>query len=90
MNQGKAAKGRALPQCTWNAAEQRHLATARAFTALGIPASTIRSWASHGLLHAVAKAPGGAHLYRIRDVLERHKLSTRPETLETSATTPDT
>lgn len=55
---------------TWDQAEILRLATARGFTALGIPAATVRWWASKGLITAVGKAPGGAHLYAISDVSE--------------------
>lgn len=58
----------ALPRYTWDQAAILRLATARGFNALGIPAGTVRAWASGGLVTAVGKAPGGAHLYAIAEV----------------------
>ena len=57
-----------LPSYTWDQATILRLATARGFTALGIAPGTIRAWASGGLIAAVGKAPGGAHLYGIAEV----------------------
>lgn len=57
-----------LPAYTWDQAAILRLATARGFTALGIAPGTIRAWASIGLINAVGKAPGGAHLYGIAEV----------------------
>lgn len=57
-----------LPAYTWDQAAILRLATARGFTALGIPPGTIRAWASQGLITAAGKAPGGAHLYDIAQV----------------------
>lgn len=57
-----------LPRYTWDQATILNLATARAFTVLGVPAGTVRAWASEGLIRAVGKAPGGAHLYQIAEV----------------------
>lgn len=57
-----------LPRYTWDQAHILGLATARGFTALQIPATTVRRWASAGLLTASGKAPGGAHLYSIAEV----------------------
>lgn len=59
-----------MNRLTWHQATEQHLATARGFTALGIPAGTIRRWASEKRITAHGKAPGGAHLYNIRDVSE--------------------
>lgn len=59
---------RPLPAYTWDQAQILGLATARGFRAFAIAPATVRSWASQGLLTAVGKAPGGAHLYRIADV----------------------
>lgn len=57
-----------LPAYTWDQATILGLATARGFQALEIPAGTVRAWASEGLITAVGKAPGGAHLYGIAEV----------------------
>lgn len=57
-----------LEPITWKQAETNRLATARGFAALSIPAGTIRRWAHEGRIVACAKAPGGAHLYSIREV----------------------
>lgn len=57
-----------LPRYTWDQAQAARLATARGFAVLGIPAGTVRAWASQGLIHAAGKAPGGAHLYDIAEV----------------------
>lgn len=57
-----------LDRYTWDQAAAARLATALGFAALEIPAGTIRSWASQGLIAAVGKAPGGAHLYDIAAV----------------------
>lgn len=57
-----------LTRITWAEAEHRRLATARGFGALDIPAGTIRRWAHEDRIAAVAKAPGGAHLYDIQKV----------------------
>lgn len=59
----------ALPRYTWDQAEVLRLATARGFRGVGIPASTVRRWAHEGRLTAAGKAPGGAHLYPIDEVL---------------------
>lgn len=60
-----------LQTYTWDQAAIAGLATARGFSALNIPATTIRKWASRGRILAAGKAPGGAHLYSIADV-SRH------------------
>lgn len=65
-----------LPAYTWDQAAILRLATARGFTALGIPPGTVRSWASAGLIHATGKAPGGAHLY---DIAEVSAIADRPK-----------
>lgn len=57
-----------LPRYTWDQAQILRLATARGFTAMHIPPATVRRWAADGLLTAVGKAPGGAHLYSIAEV----------------------
>lgn len=57
-----------LPTYTWDQAFILGLATARGFRAVGVRPATVRKWASRGSIHAVGKAPGGAHLYRIDDV----------------------
>lgn len=57
-----------LLRISWAEAEGRRLATARGFGAFEIPASTIRRWAHEQRITAVAKAPGGAHLYEIHEV----------------------
>lgn len=57
-----------LAAYTWDQAHLARLATARAFMVFGVPAGTVRAWASIGLIHAVGKAPGGAHLYDIAAV----------------------
>ena len=57
-----------LPRYTWDQAHILGLATARGCRALGVNPATIRRWASTGLITAVGKAPGGAHLYRIAEV----------------------
>lgn len=57
-----------LHRITWAEAADRRLATARGFQAFDIPAGTIRRWAHEHRITAVAKAPGGAHLYEIREV----------------------
>lgn len=59
-----------LPAYTWDQAGILHLATAKGFGALGIPAATVRGWAAQGLITAAGKAPGGAHLYGIAEVSE--------------------
>lgn len=59
-----------LPRLTWSEAQNRRLATARGFQALEIPAGTVRRWAHEHRIEAVAKAPGGAHLYDIQKVSE--------------------
>lgn len=58
----------ALQRYSWDQAEIARLATANGFRALGIAPATIRHWASEGLITAVGKAPGGAHLYDIARV----------------------
>lgn len=57
-----------LNRITWTEAQNQQLATARGFKALKIPAGTIRRWAHEQRISAVAKAPGGAHLYSIQKV----------------------
>lgn len=57
-----------LQPMTWDQAAVLHLATAAGFRAFDIPPTTIRRWASAGLLTAAGKAPGGAHLYSIAAV----------------------
>ena len=57
-----------LPRYTWDQAAILNLATARGFQAIGIPAATVRGWAADGVVTAVGKAPGGAHLYLIAEV----------------------
>lgn len=59
-----------LPRYTWDQADMLGLATANGFQAVGIKAATIRKWASRpkNPIRAVGKAPGGAHLYVIKDV----------------------
>lgn len=57
-----------LAKISWAEAHARRLATARGFGALEIPAGTIRRWAHEHRITAVAKAPGGAHLYEIHEV----------------------
>jgi hypothetical protein len=57
-----------LPAYTWDQAQILRLATANGFKALGINPATVRSWASEGLVTAIGKAPGGAHLYEIATV----------------------
>lgn len=54
-----------LDRYTWDQATIAHLATAEGFKYFAIPAATVRWWASQGLIEAVGKAPGGAHLYSI-------------------------
>lgn len=67
-----------LPAMTWAQANNSLLATARGFGALGMTASTIRRWAHEDRISAVGKAPGGAHLYSIREVSEvSEKLASR-------------
>jgi hypothetical protein len=81
-----------LPAYTWDQAAMLGLATARGFGALGINASTVRKWASrpaHGThvpaIRAVGKAPGGALLYPIDDVIRHAERPTRPTTGQRSA-----
>lgn len=57
-----------LASYTWDQAAILRFATARGFTAFAIAPGTIRAWAAGGLIHAVGKAPGGAHLYDIAEV----------------------
>lgn len=57
-----------LPRYTWDQAHILQLATCRGFRAVGLNPATIRRWAAAGLVHAVGKAPGGAHLYSIAEV----------------------
>lgn len=59
---------RTLPAYTWDQAQILRLATANGFRALGLQPATVRWWASEGLIVAVGKAPGGAHLYEIAEV----------------------
>ena len=66
---GRPVNPHDLPRYTWDQAEVLGLATARGFQAFGIPAATVRSWAAAGKVTAVGKAPGGAHLYPMGDVL---------------------
>ncbi|HMB78075.1 MAG TPA: helix-turn-helix domain-containing protein [Kiloniellaceae bacterium] len=49
--------------------ERRTITAPEAQAALGIPASTIRSWAHRGLLYAVGIGRRGVRLYRLLDVL---------------------
>jgi hypothetical protein len=65
-----------LPAYTWDQADMLGLATARGFNAVGLPPTRIRKWASRHQITAVGKAPGGAHLYRVSDVL-RHARTER-------------
>lgn len=65
-----------LDKYTWDQAHVACLATANGFKALDIPAGTVRWWAAEGLIHAVGKAPGGAHLY---DIGEVSAVADRPE-----------
>lgn len=77
-----------LPRYTWDQATICRLATAHGFRALGIPASTVRGWAATGLIVAVGKAPGGAHLYdiaKVSEVADRpRKPAGRPRSLHTA------
>jgi len=57
-----------LPRYTWDQATILQLATANGFKALGLNPATIRWWAAQGLITAIGKAPGGAHLYSIGEV----------------------
>jgi hypothetical protein len=57
-----------LDAYTWDQAAIAGLATANGFRAFNINPATIRWWASQGLVTAVGKAPGGAHLYSIAEV----------------------
>lgn len=57
-----------LPRYTWDQAHILKLATAQGFSAFGVPAATVRAWASDGLIKPAGKAPGGAHLYMIGEV----------------------
>lgn len=57
-----------LPRYTWDQAHILALATCNGFRALNINPATIRWWASTGVVTAVGKAPGGAHLYSIAEV----------------------
>lgn len=68
-----------LPRYTWDQATILRLATARGFAALDIPAGTVRAWASYGLIAAVGKAPGGAHLYVIAEVSKLAKPTRAPK-----------
>ena len=72
-----------LPHYSWDQAFIAGLATARGFTALGIEAPTIRKWASRGHITAIAKAPGGAHLYPIATVTRHAERHTNPATTRT-------
>lgn len=68
-----------LQRLTWTQAGDAHLATARGFGALNIPAGTIRRWAHEHRITPHGKAPGGAHLYSIREVSEvAETMKTRP------------
>lgn len=72
-----------LSRYTWSQANILGLATARGFKAIGVKDSTVRHWASDGLITAVGKGPGGAHLYKIDEVSEvadrpRRKPGRRP------------
>lgn len=44
---------------TWDEARAAHYWPAQAFEAVGIPAGTVRRWASQGRLRPVALGPGG-------------------------------
>lgn len=66
-----------LPAYTWDQAAILGLATARGFQALGFNAATVRKWASRGHITPAGKAPGGAHLYPIRDVAQ-HAANSSP------------
>jgi hypothetical protein len=57
-----------LPKYSWDQAAIAGLATAAGFTALFIPAATVRKWASRKKIKAVGLAPGGAKLYSIAEV----------------------
>lgn len=57
-----------LQHMTWDQAHILGLGTCNGFKALGINPATVRRWASEGHIHAVGKAPGGAHLYNIAEV----------------------
>lgn len=78
-----------LQRYTWDQAQIAGLASARGFMAMEIPAPTVRMWAARGLITAVAKAPGGAHLYLISEVSEvagrPKRRPGRPKTLHKAA-----
>jgi len=57
-----------LQRYTWDQAAILQLATANGFRAFELNPATIRWWAAQGLITAVGKAPGGAHLYSIGEV----------------------
>jgi len=50
--------------------DERRTITASEAQALGIPAGTIRSWASRGELYAVSIGPDRQRWYRLADVLK--------------------
>lgn len=61
----------ALPRCTPQEAAARGWWPARAFAAVGIPASTVRSWVARGHLAPVAVGPHNARLYDYAQVVGR-------------------
>lgn len=58
-----------LQRMTWDQATILHAATANGFRALHIPPGTVRRWAHEHHIRAIGKAPGGAHLYLIDQVI---------------------
>lgn len=56
---------------------RRHITAREAQDCLGIPAGTIRAWASLGKLFAVSIDRDGARWYRLADVLELREATRR-------------
>lgn len=50
--------------------ERRVITAAEAEQYLGIPAATVRKWASRGRVHSVGIAHRGQRWYRLRDILD--------------------
>lgn len=72
-----------LPHYSWDQAFIAGLATAKGFAALGLEPATIRKWASRGHITAIAKAPGGAHLYAIATVTRHAERNNQTTTVQT-------
>lgn len=67
---------KSLQHYSWDQAAILGFATARGFGAVGLNAATVRKWASRGAFKAVGKAPGGAHFYEVKIVIEHAERNT--------------